>query len=70
MTTAILIIVSVVLAGLRIGGMTHPTFQALAHLFVGGLLTDGCVRRQWVEIGLGVALSAVELACFIFLPHS
>jgi hypothetical protein len=34
-------LISLILAGVRIGGVTHPAFQAIAHLFVGGLIVAG-----------------------------
>jgi hypothetical protein len=71
--------IAFILAVLRIAGHKSPTFQAVAHLFVGGLFTaaymkwkvsnDGppdyaLLSVQW--LGLAVVLSLIELACFIW----
>lgn len=75
-TNAALILISLLLAALRIGGVTHPSFQAAAHLFVGLLIgwggmewwgtraTDG-PNDAWLKIVLVILLSAVELFCFV-----
>jgi hypothetical protein len=79
-TNAILILVSIVLAVMRIGGVKGESFQAVAHLWVGGLFASGGTEHYYtwgtgtgssmVKIELAVVLSLVELACFLFLPHS
>ncbi len=60
---------AVVLAGLRIGGERGQVLQAVAHLFIGGLVV-GSILRGWV-FGhvIAVVLSLVELGCFLFLPR-
>lgn len=70
----LLIVIAVVLAIVRIYGVTHESFQAAAHLFVGGLFAAGYVQWRCAEwqrfdamgkIIMGTVLSLVELACFI-----
>ena len=51
---------------------SHPvsasgTYEALAHLFVGGLIGAFMVSKDWWYLAVAVALSAVELAAFITL---
>lgn len=58
-------IISVILAALRISGVTHPAFQATAHLFVGGLIVAGWHgwNRSTLTDGrtaLAIALSFLE----------
>jgi len=81
MEAPVLILVSAIVAALRIAGFTDPVFQAAAHLWVGVLAGAWWVGRpQLVRVALtvfdaqnpadtcfrlAVALSAVELACFL-----
>jgi hypothetical protein len=55
------------LAALRIAGHKSPAFQAVAHIFVGGLFGawahGGKPARPY--LWLAVLLSLVELACFL-----
>lgn len=71
----VLIVISLAIAGLRIGGITHIAYQAAAHLFVGGMIGaavalyrwtayDAGRREFWFPIYLALFLSAVEVACF------
>lgn len=79
-TNAALFIVAAALAVARVGGVIHPSFQAAAHLFTGGLIAASATEHYytWAErkreggfkFCLAVALSVVELGCFLFLPHS
>jgi hypothetical protein len=72
----ILLIVAIVLGALRIGGHTSEAYQAVAHLFVGGLFAAGYVKYQYTwtnggqiamnKIWLGVALSVLEVACALW----
>ena len=73
---ALLLAIAAVFATLRIGGQAGETFQAAAHLYVGGLL-GACVndfffaiddendRRMYWYFGIGLGLSLVEAACFL-----
>jgi hypothetical protein len=68
------ILIAVALAALRIAGHKSEAFQAVAHLFVGGLLTYGWEvdksrfhPKTWeLSAWLAVSLSAVEVACFLW----
>lgn len=72
----ILIAIVLVIAGLRIAGITHESYQAAAHLFVGGLVGAWLIERKGTTIGsainaridllLAIALSVVEVACFLW----
>jgi hypothetical protein len=62
---ASVILVSIVFAFLRIYGYTSEAFQAMAHLWVGGLIALYMVRRQRGVLFVIVALSIVETICFI-----
>jgi len=72
MLSLVLIAVSVALAGLRIYGITNQTFQAAAHLWVGGLIVGYWTQRKtwprdsYMCLCLSIALSVIELGCFIF----
>ena len=74
--TYALIIIALILAALRIAGVTHEAYQAVAHLFVGGLFAAGWVqgfgahdydeeRRAMWKFGIALALTAVEVWCFV-----
>ncbi len=55
------------LSAMRIAGVTHPAFQAVAHLYVGGLI--GTAVGSWTRKPLypAIILSVVETLCAIFL---
>jgi len=71
-----LFVICLVLGLLRILGMTNESFQAVAHLFVGGLFTAWgftwrcCDHRQEVDsvyyLVMGVGLTLLEINCAIF----
>jgi hypothetical protein len=73
-------LIAVLLAYLRIAGHKSEAFQAVAHLFVGWLLSAWWLKRSdsWIsdgrdsgrlELRLAAALSIVEIACFIWSHH-
>jgi hypothetical protein len=76
----LLLTIAIVLSMLRIGGHTSETYQAAAHLFVGGLFAAGYMqyRYTWTEGGrdamrkilLAIGLTAVEVACFLWFRFS
>lgn len=45
----------------RICGVTHPSFQAFAHVFVGLLIGLALGRKQWAWGILAITLSVLEL---------
>lgn len=69
-------VVAFILAVLRIAGHKSEAFQAVAHLFVGGLFTAAWwqYRETWTEGGkaamhksyLAIGLSLIELACALW----
>lgn len=80
--TPAMILIAAILATLRVLGHHDETFQAVAHLFTGGMIGAGAVHLwEWVNtfdelhlsgakvcLGLAVVISLIELACFILLP--
>lgn len=58
----------------RILGATHPAYQAVAHLFVGGLFAAWFVRTTtvgggWNSLVAAVTVTAVEVSvAFKFIP--
>lgn len=62
---ATIIAVSIVIALVRIAGVKHEAFQAIAHLWVGGLSGAWFVDRTKLYGWSVVALSVVEVACFL-----
>jgi FtsH-binding integral membrane protein len=77
-------VIAFVLAALRVAGHKSEAFQAVAHLFVGGLFAAGWVEYgfTWTgikcdggksamrKIWLGVALSLVEVGCFLWFKFA
>ena len=67
-----MITIATVLAILRVIGVKHIAFQAVAHLFVGGLFVSWNYTRERKTLVTAVALSLVELTCFLvgqYLGH-
>ena len=64
MSLALILIMSIILGALRIGGERGEIFQAVAHLWVGGLFVGG-VLRSLSYLWIAIALSLLELACFL-----
>jgi hypothetical protein len=63
-------IVCATLAVLRVSGHKSQAFQAVAHLYVGGLFTAAYLQSNaewWV---LGVIVSLVELGCALWFRFS
>lgn len=56
---------SAVLAALRIAGHKSQAYQAVAHLWVGGLIGYAIPTHSEHAIVLAVSLSLIELAVFI-----
>ena len=80
MRTATKVSIAVVLAALRIMGHKAQAFQAVAHLFVGGLFAAAYVRWDSIEsegdeerysplvyenLIIAIVLSLIELGCAI-----
>lgn len=66
----LIVLASVALGAARLAGVRHIAFQAVAHLWVGGLVGAQVARGGdrfllWVT----VALSVLELGAFVFLPR-
>lgn len=60
-----LILVAIVTGLLRIAGFRSQAFQAFAHTFVGGLIGAYLVSRKPLWLGLVVAMSLLEVNCFL-----
>ena len=68
--SALLCVVALALAFLRVAGHRSSFFQAVAHLFVGGLFgawMHDRTAKPYLYLALG--LTAVEVACFLLLPR-
>jgi len=68
------IAIALLLAGIRIAGHKSPSFQAVAHLFVGGCLGVWLapLGTSWLDwksmwLWLAIALSVIEVICFFTL---
>ncbi len=58
-------ILAVILAAMRVGGVTHEAFQAIAHIYVGYIFTAAWYTKSKLFWWLGSAVSLIELAVFI-----
>lgn len=65
MEIVILIVVASIIAILRTIGVVSPFYQAIAHLFVGGLFGAWVVNRNRVLIQIVIALTIIEIICFL-----
>ncbi len=65
--TIVLVLVSVVLAYLRVTGAHGQVYQATAHLFVGGLIGGAVASKyhRFTLVTLTVVLSVVEVTVFV-----
>jgi hypothetical protein len=67
-TRLVILAVALALGAIRVAGHTSPAFQAAAHLFVGVLFGAWFMGRErwnaWL-LYLALALSVLELACFL-----
>jgi hypothetical protein len=61
----VIAVIAIALGILRVAGHKSQRFQAIAHLFVGGLFTAAYFRWDAVLLAVAVALSLVELATFL-----
>jgi len=62
---AFLIIFGVILGLLRAAGHKSQAFQAVAHLYMGGLCAAWLITREPLYAWLVVVLSIVEVICFV-----
>lgn len=70
----VLILVSLTLGIIRISGVTHVFFQAIAHCFVGGLIGAHSALRGYPStsgerrfyLTLAITLSILETLCFVY----
>lgn len=69
----VITLIAVAIAAARVAGIVHPSYQAGAHLFVGGLFGAWLVKRNswedrtsWLNLVLAVGLTVVEVACFLW----
>jgi uncharacterized membrane protein YcaP (DUF421 family) len=59
------------LGTLRMFGVTHIAFQAVAHLFMGGLAVAWWKNRShWQLLVLFITLTILETVCAFMLHHS
>lgn len=60
-------VIALVLGWLRASGTKDPIFQAIAHLYIGGLIgySVACQRHRDYYLAIVVWLSILELVCFL-----
>ena len=56
---------TVLMAGLRIAGVNSPAYQAVAHLFVGGLFAAALLEWKPRFLRPAIVLSVTETVMFI-----
>ncbi len=69
-SVAINLIIASVLAAIRIAGHKSEVFQAVAHLYVGGLFTASYLKRDKRLFYIGVGVSLIELAVALWQRFS
>jgi uncharacterized membrane protein len=70
----ILLVITLILCVLRIQGVTSQSYQAIAHVFVGGLIVAACIKRIKVEedharvyyMAMAVVLICVEVSAAVW----
>lgn len=65
----LIVIIAVAVGLARVGGVKHGAYQALAHVFVGGLGGAGLAGRRRFYWFLFWALNVVEVLCFLRSRH-
>lgn len=68
MRRALVLLAAIAIALLRVMGHKSEAFQAIAHLEVGGLFGAWFATRDRGYLGLALALTLVEVICFLLLP--
>lgn len=69
-TELIHLTIAFALAALRVLGVKHEAFQAVAHLYVGGLFTAWYYSRDRFFLNVAIGVSLVELAVALWqLSH-
>jgi hypothetical protein len=63
--TWLLILVSVLVGIPRVLGATHIAYQALAHLWVGGLFGAAFATRKPPFLSCAIGLTLLEILCFL-----
>lgn len=63
--TAAMLIVSCAIGCARGLGYTDEAFQAVAHIWVGGLFGAGLIGRHRDSLAAAVGLSLLEIFCFL-----
>lgn len=67
----LVILVALALGILRIAGVLNPSFQAVAHLFLGGVVVAAYYDKlnRWSLSRVAIVLSVVEVLCALFLAR-
>lgn len=60
------IIIGILLGCLRVAGIKGIFFQAIAHLFMGGLAVAWWEQRTRWQLWLFIFLTVLETVCFFF----
>lgn len=58
-------VIALIIGILRIIGIKAAWFQAIAHLYVGGLFGSWWQSRDPIPLVLAVSLSVLEVVCFL-----
>lgn len=66
MRSTLIVVATVIISLARIYGLKDEAFQAVAHLFVGGLAGAWLVAKRSLYLDAFVALCVVEVLCFLF----
>lgn len=61
----VVLAVAVALGLTRVFGVTHIAYQAVAHLFVGGLFGAWLVNRRWWLLATFIILTVLETVCAV-----
>lgn len=65
-STLILVALSVAVGLPRVLGQHSEMYQAIAHVYVGGLGGAWIAERRRLDLVLLLVLSALEVACFLY----
>lgn len=63
----LLVAIAVALGGIRIFGIKSALFQAVAHLYVGGLFAVYFKTWERFYLYLALGLTLLEVVCFLLL---
>lgn len=63
----VLVLLAVVTGAVRLLGVKTALYQALAHVYVGGLFGAAFVgKRRWLYLVLAIGLTVLEVGAFLY----